>query len=343
LELTKEFLPLETTTKEFEKVQERPIPSRKYLKGDKSIVAMVRAPTRREGIEECFRLLGGIEKAFETPQSEMALLKPNLNSPDPYPWSTHLETIALTTEQLKKVGITKCIIGDGSGMANHYLTRKIMSELDYIPFAESRNDVELACFEELDWYHMAPEKATHWNNGFIIAKKMYDIPNIISMPTCKTHMGHGEFTISLKETVGCIHPKNRKELHTVPNIQDWFPEICLAYYPKLVIMDAEQCLNRGDWIQPERKRRVHEVKSPRLMIIGDDRVAIDAVGCAILKAMGSGRLLYKKVRDYEQLIRGGELGLGVDSVDKIILKTSNLTDDRDFLELEEEIKHLLYE
>ena len=96
MELTKEFLHLETTTQEFETVQERPIPSRKYVKGDQSIVAMVRATTRREGIEECFRLLGGIEKAFETPQSDMALLKPNLNSPDPYPWSTRLETIALT-------------------------------------------------------------------------------------------------------------------------------------------------------------------------------------------------------------------------------------------------------
>ncbi len=137
MELTNEFMHMETSTEEFEFVPELPIPPRNYVEGDKSVVALVRAPTRHEGIEECFRLLGGVKKSFMTPISDTVLFKPNLNSPDPYPWSTHLETISVLIDQLKQIGISKFIIGDGSGKARHYLSRKIMKELDYIQFAEN--------------------------------------------------------------------------------------------------------------------------------------------------------------------------------------------------------------
>jgi uncharacterized protein (DUF362 family) len=47
------------------------------------------------------------------------------------------------------------------------------------------------------------------------------------------------------------------------------------------------------------------------MIAGDDRVAVDAVGLAVLKELGANRaIMDRKIFDQEQIARAVELGLG---------------------------------
>jgi len=51
---------------------------------------------------------------------------------------------------------------------------------------------------------------------------------------------------------------------------------------------------------------------------GTDRIAVDAVGLAILKDLGSNRaIMGKKIFEQEQIARAAELGLGASAPDEI--------------------------
>ena len=60
------------------------------------------------------------------------------------------------------------------------------------------------------------------------------------------------------------------------------------------------------------------------MIAGDDRVAVDAVGVAVLKSLGANpAIMGKKIFEQEQIARAVELKLGVESADAIDLVTGD--------------------
>jgi uncharacterized protein (DUF362 family) len=57
-----------------------------------------------------------------------------------------------------------------------------------------------------------------------------------------------------------------------------------------------------------------------VFLASTDRVAIDAVGVAVLKALGSNpAIMNRRIFDQEQISRGGELGLGAASPSEIDL------------------------
>jgi len=59
-------------------------------------------------------------------------------------------------------------------------------------------------------------------------------------------------------------------------------------------------------------------KQTNVFLAGTDRIAVDAVGLAILKEVGSNEaIMGKKIFEQEQIARAVELGLGVNSPDKI--------------------------
>ena len=62
----------------------------------------------------------------------------------------------------------------------------------------------------------------------------------------------------------------------------------------------------------------------RLFLAGTDRIAIDAVGIAILKELGSTpEIMNAPIFKQEQIARAVELGLGIDSAEKIELVTGD--------------------
>ena len=70
------------------------------------------------------------------------------------------------------------------------------------------------------------------------------------------------------------------------------------------------------------------MKGPRkdagVFVAGTDRVAVDAVGVAILKDLGSNDAIMKPaVFAQEQIARAVELGLGVSSAADIVIETSD--------------------
>ena len=67
-----------------------------------------------------------------------------------------------------------------------------------------------------------------------------------------------------------------------------------------------------------------ELKKGNVVLAGNDRVAIDAAGIAILKELGSNkRIMSMKIFEHDQIARAVELGLGVPSPDRIEIVTGD--------------------
>ena len=102
-------------------------------------------------------------------------------------------------------------------------------------------------------------------------------------------------------------------------------ELNTAYAPDLVILDALDAFIDGG---PESGTLVH----PGLILAGTDRVAIDAVGVAILRYFGTTPEVQRgPIFAQAQLERAVSLGLGVDHPNKIDLITDG-PDSDDFAE-----------
>jgi len=152
---------------------------------------------------------------------------------------------------------------------------------------------------------------------------------IVSTCCLKTHGYGGIFTMSLKLSVGVIPFSQMSELHSSSNMGTLISEINTVYEPKLIIMDGiKTFISGGPWTG---------VKAPgNVMVAGVDRIAIDAVGIAILKHLGC-TLLNGKIFQQEQIRRAVELNLGIQSPQQIEF----ITDDEPSREYAESIKSIL--
>jgi uncharacterized protein (DUF362 family) len=100
-------------------------------------------------------------------------------------------------------------------------------------------------------------------------------------------------------------------------------EINTAFTPHLIVMDGMDIFVDGG---PMTGKLVHA----GIIVAGTDRVAVDAVGLAVLKNHGANEaILSKKIFEQEQIARAVELGLGVKSPDQIEIVTGD-ADSRDY-------------
>ncbi len=108
-----------------------------------------------------------------------------------------------------------------------------------------------------------------------------------------------------------------RELHTSPYQRQMIAEINTAYSPDLVVLDGVEAFVDGG---PARGTRVEA----GVILAGSDRVAIDAVGVAILRLLGTTpEVSQGQIFEQEQIARAAELGLGIKSPDKIQLVTDD--------------------
>jgi uncharacterized protein (DUF362 family) len=165
---------------------------------------------------------------------------------------------------------------------------------------------------------------THWLNGFYIARVFHDADKIVQTCCLKTHRFGGHFTLSLKNSVGLV-AKNvpgevydyMGELHGSPFQRQMIAEVNSHYNLDFVVMDGIKAFVSGG---PEKGREVE----PNLLFASKDRVAIDAVGVAVLKMYGAkGKVGETEIFEQDQLKRAAELGFGVKSPDEIQLTPLN--------------------
>ncbi len=249
-------------------------------------------------------------------------LKANYNSADPFPASTHIDTLKAVVETLKHMGASKITLAERSGMGN---TRQVLEKMGVFGLAE-KLDFDVVVLDDLrkeEWLWVTHE-GTHWMRGFHIAKLFADADRVVQTCCLKTHRFGGHFTLSLKNSVGLVAKKvpgslydYMWELHGSPHQRHMIAEVNVHYKPELVIMDGVKAFVDGG---PERGKEVQ----PDLMLASSDRVALDAVGVAILRSYGSTNHIMKgRIFELDQLRRASELGLGAKSAAEIRLTPLN--------------------
>lgn len=294
-------------------------------------VAFVKTNNRSEGVRRAVELLN-----LESFSGKSAFLKPNFNSSDPTPGSTHPEVLAALVTLLKDMGARQITVGDRSGMGD---TRAVMEQLGVFRLAEELN-FDAIVFDELEsdaWVKFEPP-GSHWGNGFWLARPMLEADAIVQTCCLKTHQYGGHFTLSMKNSVGMAarwHPGDdydyMDELHSSAHQRKMIAEINSAYTPSLVVLDGVEAFISGG---PAAGTRV----TPEVILAGTDRVAIDAVGVALLRNFGCQTEAARgRIFEQEQIARAVELGLGVSSPEKIEF----LTGDPDSLAYSEKIKEVL--
>jgi uncharacterized protein (DUF362 family) len=145
---------------------------------------------------------------------------------------------------------------------------------------------------------------SHWKDGFLLAKPVVEAECVISTCCLKTHQFGGVFTMSLKLSVGLTPKTIRRTMHRSPDMRRMIAELNAGYRPRLIVLDGVSAFTDGG---PSRG----ELKAGNVMIAGDDRVAVDAVGLAVLKDLGSNEaIMGRRIFEQEQIARAVELNLG---------------------------------
>ena len=294
-------------------------------------VAFVKTTNRAAGVNRAVDLLG--MKSFN---AKDLFIKPNFNSADTPPGSTHIDTLAALIDKLRKMGSGRLTIGDRSGMGR---TREVMEAKDVFRLAKDAK-IETIVFDDLAANEWMPIKKadTHWQRGFALPQPVLRAGGIVQTCCLKTHRFGGHFTLSLKNSVGLAAKRvpedsynYMSELHGSPHQRRMIAEINAAYQPVLIVLDGVDAFVTGG---PDSGKQVNT----QVILAGTDRIAIDAVGVALLRYHGTTPEVSRgRIFEQEQIARAVELGLGIADPNQIEL----VTDDPDGAEYAKKIRAIL--
>ena len=280
-----------------------------------SVVTLVGTKERKKGVIQSIRSLG-----INPVKGKDVLVKPNFNTADPVPGSTHNDTLEALVEELWAMGAKSISLGDRSFPP----TREVMEAKGVLPLLERLNVrvIDFDSLPEKDWVPVKPE-GSHWKAGFRVARPVLEAECLVSTCCLKTHQYGGVFSMSLKLAVGTV-PTTRQgfsymnELHSSMSQRKMIAEINLPFTPALVVLDGIDIFTDGGPVTGTRARA-------DLFLASTDRVAIDAVAVAALKSLGSNHaIMGPRIFEQEQIARAAELGLGASSPTEIDLKAADV-------------------
>jgi uncharacterized protein (DUF362 family) len=277
-------------------------------------VALVSTRDRGEGVRQAIHILG--LKSF---QNKNIVLKPNFNTADPAPGSTHSDTLQSLILALQQMGAKQVTLAERCGPGNS--TQKIMEKKRTFELARKLgfNILNLEEQGPEGWVKVEP-RDSHWSQGFHFARIYREAESVVQTCCLKTHAYGGHFTLSLKNSVGLVPLAGYPymgQLHSSRYQRQMIAEINTAYSPDLVVMDGVEAFVDGG---PDRGTRVEA----GVMLAGTDRVAMDAVGVAILRLLGTTPEVSRgSIFGQDQIARAVELGLGVSSAKGIRLVTGD--------------------
>jgi len=279
-------------------------------------VAIVKTTDRAAGIRTAVELLRNASAPFS---GKHVLFKPNFNSDDPFPAATHNDTAAAVVRLIWEFDAREITVAERSGIAwdSHDVAKaKGLHEL----FEEA--GAAYVILDDLaaeDWVAL-PLEGGHWHRGIEIPRLYAEAEAIVMTCCLKTHAFGGHFTMSLKNAVGLVPLVSAKdgydymrELHEAANPRRLIAEINQAFTPDLIVLDGLSAFVTGG---PYEGDLAH----PGVILASQDRVAIDAVGVAILRMYDTtSEVKQGPVFELDQLRFAAELGLGVASPEEIEL------------------------
>jgi uncharacterized protein (DUF362 family) len=289
------------------------------MKPTKTVVTLMNTDDRTNGVGPTIDALG-----VNPVKSKHVLVKPNFNTADPAPGSTHNDTLVALVKKIWDMGATAVTLGERS----FPVTQQVMDQKGILPLMKDL-DVNVIDFDVLapqDWVKVDVENS-HWKDGFRIARPILEAECLVSTGCLKTHQFGGVFTHSLKLHVGVV-PTTRNgfdymsELHQSPHQRKLIAEINAPFKVDLVLMDGIDAFVDGGPATGQRAKG-------NVLLASTDRIAIDAVGIAALKTMGANdAIMNTPIFQQEQIARAVELGIGVGSVAEIdVIAVNRRSDD----------------
>ena len=288
----------------------------------RSRVALVRTSDRKHGVTAALKLLD-----LKAVRGKRVVIKPNFNSADDPPGSTHNDTLSQLVTELHELNARTVTLGESSGPPQ---TRRVMEQKGTFDLARDfRFDVvDYEQIAENDWVTFP---GTHWPQGFSLPRLVVDAGYNVSTCCLKTHGFGGVFSMSLKLSVGLTPKRIRRSMHASPDMRRMIAELNTGYKPDLIVLDGVAAFTDGG---PSRG----ELKPGNVMIAGDDRIAVDAVGLAMLKSLGANKaIMGSRIFEQEQIARAVELGIGVERPDAIDI----VTGDAESKVVADVLKHIL--
>jgi uncharacterized protein (DUF362 family) len=244
------------------------------------------------------------------------ILKANYNSADPFPASTHHDTLRALVEEIRGRGADMVALLERSGMGD---TRRVLEKRGVFLLADELG-FDVIVLDELtgeEWNYI-PAPGLHWPRGFHLPAAITAGSPVVQTCCLKTHRFGGHFTMSLKNSVGLVARRvpgaghdYMHDLHRSPDQRTMIAEINGFFPVDLVILDAVEGFVRGG---PEQGERI----TPHLLLASCDRVAIDAAGVAILRHFGTTpEVSTGRIFSLDQIDRAAQLGIGVSRPEEI--------------------------
>jgi len=282
----------------------------------KSKVYVIKTNSRESGVKELLKYfdIGNLS-------GKRVAIKANYNSYDPFPASTHIDTLGALIDALKEKG-ADLVLAERSGMGD---TKKALDGTGVLDLAKKKG-TEVVILDDLkssEWLRINPE-GSHWKKGFLFPRLFDDADLIVQTCCLKTHRFGGHFTMSLKNSVGMVakyDPEDgynyMSELHSSRYQRQMIAQINTAYEPGFIIMDGIKGFSTGG---PDTGTLIE----PGIMLASKDRVALDAAGVAVLRIYGTTpEVSSGKIFAQEQIAMAVELGLGAASPDGIEIVSVN--------------------
>ena len=224
-------------------------------------------------------------------KGDAVLIKPALNSGNPYPATTSPTAIQAMVALLKDKGAGRVIVSDMSGIEHVKLTpegvkgsSRALMVASGMADAALQAGAELYFPEEAGWdafFEDHPVENTYWPKGIMMPKVIQEVDHIVLMPRCGRHLLLGS-SLGLKCAVGYWRTDSRLEYHKgASTIQEKTADAntvkCLRDKQRLTLTAATQILttlgpNDGFVAQPETG----------LVIASESVVAHDMVSLAWL-------------------------------------------------------------
>lgn len=239
--------------------------------------------------------LGGFSQFINA--GDRVLVKPNINTADPFPASSDPAFIQAVVELVVAAGASQVIIGESSTFYQN--TIKNLEKLNLFELEKIDSRIKVVSFDNGKWIK---KKIVGGNflKSISVPEILDQVDKIIFLPCLKTHY-IAKFTGALKLGVGLMKSIERMSLHTA-HTEEKIAELNLAFQPDLIIMDGRKCFIAGG---PSKG----ELREPNLILASASRLAIDLAEIKIIQSFPGNSLANINPEDFIQIKRAKEIGI----------------------------------
>ncbi len=187
-----------------------------------SLAGVVRGTTQDDILEAIRHAAEAATDFSWLSRGDSVLIKPVVNSGNPYPATTSPVCVKAMVTLLKEKGAKRVIVTDLSGIEHVKLspdkrkgsTRKLMERCG-ISQAAVAAGAEIVLPEESGWdafYEDGPANGTSWKAGIMMPKIIKEVDHIVLLPRCSRHALAGS-SLGMKAAVGYWRTDTRLEYH----------------------------------------------------------------------------------------------------------------------------------